>query len=233
MFLLLRYNGCYDISFTLVVYNLSLSVHIILLYYFSRYAFRKLASSRHVFVTILGLDGAGKTTILNEIRFIFKLVTERQEETMPTVGQNVCKGVFGGVNFTFRDPAGTEKFRKYWVDTFKESHVIIFVIDCSNPARFEEVNTALQRILQHPFLVNAPLLILAHKQDIVGATKPEELQQLLTPTLGNNLVWRVQGSATTAGHYIGIEEMLRWVCTVDLRARSEYVEAHKNDPDPT
>jgi len=178
------------------------------------------------------LDGAGKTTILNELRFIFNLIEERHEDTMPTVGQNVCKGLFGGIHFTFRDASGTEKFRKYWVDSFKESHIIVFVVDCSNPARFEEVNVELQKLSVNPQLQNAPVLVLAHKQDIAGAVTPDNLRPLLSPSLSAFPIVHFQGSACSAQARFGIEDMLRWACTVDVKLRAQYVDTHKDDPDP-
>ncbi len=149
---------------------------------------------------------------------------------------------------------GTERFRKYWVDSFKETHVVVFVIDSMSPyyllclrkylylfiyviigalpSRFDEVNAELQKVIQHPYLINAAFCVLAHKQDLPTATPVEELRDHFAPILGALPMWHVEGSACSSNSRFGLEQMLRWICSLDLRARDEFVELHKNDPDP-
>ncbi len=59
---------------------------------------------------------------------MFKTIPERQEEALPTVGQNVCKGgVYLNTNFTFRDPAGNNLFLSILFILFIYCYYVIYL----------------------------------------------------------------------------------------------------------
>ena len=70
--------------------------------------FGKLVGSREVRILMLGLDAAGKTTIL------YKLKIQRDLTTIPTVGFNVESFTFRNIKFNMWDVGGQDKIRPLW-----------------------------------------------------------------------------------------------------------------------
>ena len=68
----------------------------------------KLLGSREVRILMLGLDAAGKTTIL------YKLKLPQPVTTIPTVGFNVETVTMGAVKFNIWDVGGQDKIRPLW-----------------------------------------------------------------------------------------------------------------------
>jgi small GTP-binding protein len=120
-----------------------------------------------------------KTTILNDIKLILNQISQLPQEVLPTIGQNICKGVFNGVTFTFRDAAGIQKFRKYWDDSFKDTDVVVFVVDCSNHTRLHESTEEFRKVVHCPQLTYAPIVIFAHKQDLQPVASDEDVKEVV------------------------------------------------------
>jgi len=203
-----------------------------------RYAYRKLTYERVCSVTIVGLDNAGKTTIFNDLRMILGRDTELETEIKPTIGQNVCKGSFMTVGFTVRDVAGTQRFRKYWKDSFKQTDIVVFVIDSSNQERFVEALEEFTQLLLHPSLIYAPVCVLAHKQDVEGAASDQEIGQLLRLDSVKDRPHALLKSSCRGdyGSHYGVRAMMDWATSLTktnatAKRRSDYVAQHKDDPD--
>lgn len=95
-------------------------------------------------ILILGLDGAGKTTIFN------RLFTEAvdNQQTMPTIGFNVTKGKLNNVATQVWDLGGQNTFRNYWHCYYDSVDAIIFVVDSSDVQRLDIVKKEYVSILQ-------------------------------------------------------------------------------------
>eukprot|EP00750_Incisomonas_marina_P025667 INCI5616.2.p2 GENE.INCI5616.2~~INCI5616.2.p2 ORF type:complete len:144 (+),score=21.76 INCI5616.2:93-524(+) len=83
-------------------------------------------------ILMVGLDGAGKTTIL------YKLKLGEVTNTIPTVGFNVETVKYKNVSFNVWDVGGQAKLRKLWRHYYKDVGGVIFVVDSCDSARFEE-----------------------------------------------------------------------------------------------
>ncbi|KAK2514290.1 Arl11 [Columba guinea] len=111
-------------------------------------------------VVMLGLDFAGKSTLL------YKLKSSWAMETSPTVGFNVeslqtpC-----GVSFTLWDIGGQGSLRTSWPDYLEDTNALIFVFDSTDTARLPEAVAALEEVLSHPSMAGVPVLLLANKQE--------------------------------------------------------------------
>ena len=70
--------------------------------------FKRLLSKKEVRILMLGLDGAGKTTIL------YKLKLGDNITTIPTIGFNVETLEYKNINFTVWDVGGQDKIRRLW-----------------------------------------------------------------------------------------------------------------------
>ena len=74
---------------------------------------------------ILGLEGCGKTTFVNQM-------LGETKKTVPTIGLNVKSYKQGHVNMKIWDIGGQFQYRTNWVDYAKLCDVIVFLIDASN-----------------------------------------------------------------------------------------------------
>ena len=123
---------------------------------------------------VLGLDNAGKTTILKAFK------GETAKNLPPTKGFNFQKFEYKRTFFTLWDLGGQKSIRKYWEDYYqKENDCIIYVIDSSDSYRLEETGKELYSILQQPELSGTPLVIYANKQDLNLALSADEILEQL------------------------------------------------------
>lgn len=157
---------------------------------------------------MLGLDNAGKTTVL------YKLKLDQPVSAIPTVGFNVETITFKNVKFGIWDVGGQDKIRPLWRHYYTGTQGLIFVIDSSDRERVDEARQELYRIAMDRGMSEIPILIFANKQDMPNAMKPQEIQQRLELSHGplRQRNWIVQPSTATTGD--GIYEGLGWLMTV-------------------
>ena len=90
-------------------------------------------SERHAKILMLGLDAAGKTTVL------YKLKLNEVVSTIPTIGFNVETVKPGkNVSFTVWDVGGQDKIRPLWRHYFTGTEGLVFVVDSADKTRFSE-----------------------------------------------------------------------------------------------
>jgi len=155
-------------------------------------------------ILMLGLDGAGKTTIL------FALKLGEKVETVPTVGFNIEEVTVAGMTLTIWDCGGQEKLRHAWRYYYQGTQAVIFVIDCSDRDRIPEAKKELQRLVAEELLQDISLLILANKQDLPHAMNKEELTEALRlKTLREGLNWHIE--ETVAVDKKGVYEGVKWL----------------------
>ncbi|XP_010933391.1 ADP-ribosylation factor isoform X3 [Elaeis guineensis] len=128
-------------------------------------AFRKLFDTffgnKEMRVVMLGLDAAGKTTIL------YKLHIGEVLSTVPTIGFNVEKVQYKNVIFTVWDVGGQEKLRPLWRHYFNNTDGLIYVVDSLDRERIGKAKAEFQAIINDPFMLNSVILVFANKQDMV------------------------------------------------------------------
>ncbi|KAL6132342.1 hypothetical protein ACLB2K_070713 [Fragaria x ananassa] len=136
-------------------------------------AFRKLFDAffgnTEMRVVMLGLDAAGKTTIL------YKLHIGEVLSTVPTIGFNVEKVQYKNVMFTVWDVGGQEKLRPLWRHYFNNTDGLIYVVDSLDRERIGRAKEEFQAIISDPFMLNSVILVFANKQDMKGAMSPMEV----------------------------------------------------------
>jgi len=108
-------------------------------------------------ICMIGLDSAGKTTIL------YQMQTEYTVATVPTIGFNIEKFKVGNVEFNCWDIGGQDRIRPVWSRYVDVSDGIVFVIDIYDEKRWEEAKISLKNVMSGN--TNKPLLILANKSD--------------------------------------------------------------------
>nr|XP_056715767.1 ADP-ribosylation factor-like protein 13A [Euleptes europaea] len=126
---------------------------------------------RKVTLLVLGLDGAGKSSLVREIQRVLSC------EVLPTSKPNQTELRVGRFEVSLVDPAGGQRT---WRNHYSKAHGIIFVLDSGDVAQMDEVKKTLVRVLGHPKVSGKPLLLLANKQDKLDALLPCEIIECLS-----------------------------------------------------
>ena len=143
------------------------------------YSFRRLFSKTEVQILILGLDHAGKTTLLEQMKGIFQRTNGIPlDKIPPTVGLNIGRMDINNCRVIFWDLGGQARLRSIWDNYYAEAHGLMFVVDAADPTRFEEAKRALDSLLCHPELAGIPVLLCANKQDLHEARTVKEIHQV-------------------------------------------------------
>jgi small GTP-binding protein len=129
--------------------------------------FEKVFGKRELRALMLGLDAAGKTTIL------YKMKLGEVVSSVPTIGFNVETVEFQKVKFTVWDVGGQDKIRQLWKHYFQNTQALIFVVDSSDRDRVEIAKEELHKMLAEDELKDAVVLVLANKQDMGIMSVPE------------------------------------------------------------
>ncbi|XP_043531236.1 ADP-ribosylation factor 2-like [Chiloscyllium plagiosum] len=160
-------------------------------------------SKKEMRILMVGLDAAGKTTILYKLK-LGEVVT-----TIPTIGFNVETVEYKNISFTVWDVGGQDKIRTLWKHYFQNTQGLIFVIDSNDRERINEARDELSRMLSEDELRDAVLLIFANKQDLPNAMTPAEITDKLSLHQMRQRIWHVQ--ATCANNGEGLYEGLNWL----------------------
>ncbi|KAL3318366.1 Arf GTPase arf3 [Cichlidogyrus casuarinus] len=165
--------------------------------------FDKLFGKKDMRILMVGLDAAGKTTILYKLK-LGEIVT-----TIPTIGFNVETVEYKNISFTVWDVGGQDKIRPLWRHYFQNTQGLIFVIDSNDRERINEARDELTRMLQEDELRDAVLLVFANKQDLPNAMNAAEITEKLKLHSLRNRTWYIQSTCATNG--IGLYEGLDWL----------------------
>ena len=163
----------------------------------------KLFPRKETRILMVGLDAAGKTTILYKLK-LGEVVT-----TIPTIGFNVETVEYKNINFTVWDIGGQNKIRPLWRHYFTGTQGLIFVVDSTDKERLNEVKEELENVLQDNELKNAKLLVLANKQDLTQALSVNEISKGIGLTSLSSHQWHIQSTCAKTG--AGIFEGLEWL----------------------
>ncbi|XP_068437097.1 ADP-ribosylation factor-like protein 9 [Clinocottus analis] len=129
-------------------------------------------SSAGTQVLVLGLDGAGKTSLLN----CFSTGC-LEPDVQPTQGFNAVSINREDLHIEFLEIGGKEELRPYWQKYMSRALLLVFVVDSSNPALFPVAKKHLHELLaSEPRL---PLMVLANKQDRPGSCGITDLHEAL------------------------------------------------------
>ena len=164
--------------------------------------FDRLFGKKEMRILMLGLDAAGKTTIL------YKLKLGEVVSSVPTIGFNVETVEYKNIKFTVWDVGGQTKIRLLWRHYYANTQGLIFVVDSSDRDRIEIAKEELQGMLVEEELKDAVLLVFANKQDLGVMSVAEVTEKLGLHTLKNR-DWHIQGTCAMTGD--GLYDGLDWL----------------------
>ncbi|XP_041358331.1 ADP-ribosylation factor 2-like [Gigantopelta aegis] len=170
--------------------------------YFTK-LFKSLIGSKEMRILMVGLDAAGKTTILYKLK-LGEIVT-----TIPTIGFNVETVEYKNISFTVWDVGGQDKIRPLWRHYFQNTQGLIFVVDSNDRERVDEAKNELNRMIQEDELRDAVLLVFCNKQDLPNAMAAAEVTDKLGLHQLRNRQWYIQATCATNGD--GLYEGLDWL----------------------
>ncbi|XP_070314494.1 ADP-ribosylation factor-like protein 9 isoform X2 [Odocoileus virginianus] len=108
-------------------------------------------------IIVLGLDGAGKTSILH-----FLALNRVQRSVAPTQGFNAVCISTQDHQMEFLEIGGSEPFRCYWEMYLSKGLLLVFVVDSADHKRLPEAKKYLHQLIgTNPVL---PLVVFANKQ---------------------------------------------------------------------
>jgi len=156
-------------------------------------------------ILVLGLDNAGKTTIL------YRLQVGEVVSTIPTIGFNVETVTYKNIKFQVWDLGGQTSIRPYWRCYYPNTQAIIYVVDSSDTERIGVSREEFHNILSEEELATAKILVYANKQDLPGALDDAAVAEGLGLSEIKNRDWAIFKTSAVKGD--GLFEGLDWLTT--------------------
>ncbi|TFB05071.1 ADP-ribosylation factor-like protein 1 [Trichoderma ghanense] len=180
-------------------------------------------AKKEIRILILGLDNAGKTTLLYRLKVrlheaaiylnacadfdwdqIGEVVT-----TIPTIGFNVESVTYKNLNFNVWDLGGQTSIRPYWRCYYANTAAVIFVVDSTDIDRLQTAAEELSAMLNEEELKDAALLVFANKQDQPGAKGAGEISEALQLGELRDRNWSIMACSAVDGS--GVNEGMDWL----------------------
>eukprot|EP00013_Stygamoeba_regulata_P016323 CAMPEP_0177674990 /NCGR_PEP_ID=MMETSP0447-20121125/26919_1 /TAXON_ID=0 /ORGANISM="Stygamoeba regulata, Strain BSH-02190019" /LENGTH=147 /DNA_ID=CAMNT_0019183261 /DNA_START=164 /DNA_END=607 /DNA_ORIENTATION=+ len=136
-----------------------------LLYYLGLY-------SKTATLLLLGLDNAGKTTLLH------KLKCGSIRSFAPTQRAQLEEVEFGNLTLRTWDLGGHEQVRTLWKEYLVDADAIIFMVDTADRERLPEAQRELACLMAIEGLSEVPLLVLGNKTDLADCVPVEEVSNM-------------------------------------------------------
>ncbi len=168
-------------------------------------------SGKDVRMVMVGLDAAGKTTIMYKMKF------GETAKTIPTIGFNVEQIEYKKLTITLWDIGGQDKIRDLWKHYYENTEALIYVVDSSDTERLDLATEEMYKMLNDDSLSKAPVLIFANKQDLPGALSPNELINKMGLRNIKGREWLVQGCTAVEGK--GLTEGMDWMASTLMKKK--------------
>ncbi|KAH7044633.1 ADP-ribosylation factor family-domain-containing protein [Macrophomina phaseolina] len=154
-------------------------------------------------VLMLGLDNAGKTTIVK------KIMNEDVNSVSPTLGFIIKTIEYEGYKLNIWDVGGQKTLRTYWKNYFEKTDTLIWVVDSTDRERIDDCRKELKGLLLEERLMGASLLVFKNKSDVPGSMSDDEIRQGLELDSITTHKWIVLACSAMTGQ--NLDEGLRWV----------------------
>lgn len=159
-------------------------------------------------ILLLGLDNAGKTTLLHRLR------TGETCHFPPTDRPyRAEKFSYQGITFQAWDLGGHEAVRHLWEDYVCECSAVVFLIDSVDNDRLEEAEYELDNLIGEKTLAGLPVALLFNKCDLPDSISSQEIFERIK----YDELQKMHGKDNIAAFRIsvlrgeGYQQALRWV----------------------
>ncbi|KAJ5188215.1 hypothetical protein N7491_004539 [Penicillium cf. griseofulvum] len=120
------------------------------MYHLAKSLYLAATSKEEYSVILLGLDNAGKTTLLSQIKALYQPRSDgapapNPGKTVPTVGQNVATISLPDMNLKIWDVGGQISMRGLWQSYYTSCHAIIFVVDSADVGQDPDITRLARR----------------------------------------------------------------------------------------
>ncbi|XP_006901405.1 PREDICTED: ADP-ribosylation factor-like protein 14-like [Elephantulus edwardii] len=163
----------------------------------------KKSKVKQVQILLLGLDSAGKSTLLYKLKFGQDIIT------MPTIGFNVeMIELEKSFSLTVWDVGGQSRMRNLWTCYCENADGLAYVVDCTDQRRLDDSRREFEHILKNEHIKNVPVVLLANKQDVPEALTAMDITRLFkVKQLCSDRNWYVQPCCAITGE--GLAEGFR------------------------
>lgn len=162
-----------------------------------------LFGEKEIRILILGLDNAGKTSIL------YRLKEGTFHSTVPTIGFNAEQIEVGKLKAQVWDLGGQESIRPYWRSYYQEQEAVIFVVDSCDVDRLAIAKRELMNIIEEDELKSACVCVFANKQDMPDALATAEIAEQLGLSSIVDKKWTIIPTSAMRGD--GLKEGFEWI----------------------
>ncbi|KAL8870046.1 MAG: hypothetical protein Q9174_003816 [Haloplaca sp. 1 TL-2023] len=154
-------------------------------------------------ILMLGLDNAGKTTIVK------RLMNEDVNSVSPTLGFIIRTIEYEGYKLNIWDVGGQKTLRTYWRNYFEKTDALIWVVDSADRLRIHDCRKELAGLLLEERLMGASLLVLANKTDIEGSMSVDGIRKALALDAIKTHNWTIIQCSAISG--MNVQEGIKWV----------------------
>ena len=124
-------------------------------------------------IIFLGLDNAGKTTML------YMLQSDKFTQTDSTMHPHQAEVTIGNIKFNSYDLGGHMQARKTWREYAGSVDGIVFMVDAADLNRLPEAKSELDNLVNMQELKDVPVCVFGNKVDKKEALKEEEFRQVM------------------------------------------------------
>ncbi|EGC30305.1 hypothetical protein DICPUDRAFT_41641 [Dictyostelium purpureum] len=171
------------------------------------------SSKKSPHVLLVGLDNAGKTSLL------YNLTNKNIDTVQPTSPQNPFEKIkVQNQKLIIWDLSGKESFRNKWRHYFVGNDIVIFVIDSTDRDRLEESKEELAKLLNEPLLRDSPFLILLTKNDLANQMTQQDIEDQInintispSPQNANEANRKIKFFSTSSLNGSNIKESFAWI----------------------
>jgi ADP-ribosylation factor-like protein 3 len=156
---------------------------------------------------MLGLDNAGKTTLL------YYLIGVDNKNTRPTPGVNAKSFQYEGNKIDLYDLGGQKAIREYWEYYYENVDALIYVFDVTDKERIGESYEVIQKLLEEDQLLNVPILFYGNKCDLTNELDAEEINKNFKLSKIKGRDWSLFFCSALKGK--GIKDGLKWLFNLD------------------
>ena len=164
-------------------------------------------------VLFIGLDWAGKTSIITKLK---GLESGERFEIFPTAFLNCARITLNNKKFNCIEVSGLKRYRKVWKNFYNEVDGIIFVIDGTDVGRMHLIKSLITD-LDNNLEKNIPVVFMVNKQDIVDKSlNIEQVKNIIEiDRMATDFNWHIVKSVSYTGE--GINEAFDYIQTEIIR----------------